>query len=317
VSLGRRLAKLTGPIERALWPHSPVILIYHRVAPTEGDIWGMTVDEDRFAEQIQALKRMREVVPLERLVAGDQEGLSGKPLAAVTFDDGYHDAYTAARPILERLDCPATVYVSSGLIDGKKEFWWDELARLFMETPQLPAHLTLTFGGAPETLQIPAKAEDRRGVCARVRRRLRALSPSEIDERISELCAWARSERTLRPGYRAMTGEEVGRLSKGLVTVGAHTLAHASLPVLSPRDQLAEMEQSRKACEGWTGGPVRHFAYPFGHYDGATLEAVSACGFSSSCATTPGVVRPWTDRRRLPRLSPGRMDGEALTRMLA
>lgn len=315
--MGRRFAKLVGPIEKALWPRSPVILIYHRVAPAKGDIWGMTVDEARFAEQIEALKLVREIVPLDRIVDGDGAKSSGRPLAAVTFDDGYHDAYTAARPILERLDCPATVYVASGLVDAKKEFWWDELARLFMEIPGLPESLTVTFGGAPETLQIPAEAKERRRVCARVRRRLRGLAPAEIDERIGELCAWAGTERALRPDYRAMTGEEVGELSRSLVTVGAHTIAHASLPVLSLEGQLAEMQTSRRACESWTGQPVRHFAYPFGHYDGRTLTAVSACGFASACATTPGVVRPWTDRRRLPRLSPGRMDGEALARMLA
>ena len=315
--MGRRLAKLVGPVERALWPRSPVILIYHRVAPTEGDIWGLAVDADRFAEQIEALKRVREVVPLDEIVDPGSARRSGRPLAAVTFDDGYHDAYTAARPILERFDCPATVYVASGLVDAKKEFWWDELARIFLELPSLPASLAVAFGGPAETLQVPADPAGRRGVCARVRRRLRGLAPSEIDERISELCAWAGTTRTLRPDNRAMTGEEVGKLSEGFVTIGAHTIAHASLPALSLADQQREMQASRSACEAWTGKPVRHFAYPFGHYDASSLKAVSAAGFVSSCATTPGVVRPWTDRRRLPRLSPGRRDGEALVRMLA
>jgi peptidoglycan/xylan/chitin deacetylase (PgdA/CDA1 family) len=315
--MGRRLAKLVGPIERALWPRSPVILIYHRVAPTEGDIWGLAVEPGRFAEQIEALKRVREVVPLDRIVDGGPAKRSGLPLAAVTFDDGYHDAYTAARPILERLDCPATVYVASGLVDAGREFWWDELARIFLELPSLPERLDAAFGGPAETLQIPADAAGRKRVCARVRRRLRGLAPAEIDERMSELCAWARTARTLRPERRAMTGEEVGKLSESLVTVGAHTIAHASLPALSLQEQEREMQESRKACEAWTGKPVRHFAYPFGHYDNASLKAVSASGFASSCATTPGVIRPWTDRRRLPRLSPGRMDGEAVMRMFA
>jgi peptidoglycan/xylan/chitin deacetylase (PgdA/CDA1 family) len=315
--MGRRLAKLVGPVERALWPHSPVILIYHRVAPTEGDIWGLAVDPGRFAEQIEALKRVREVAPLDRIVDADGAKSSGKPLAAVTFDDGYHDAYTAARPILERLGCPATVYVASGLVDAGKEFWWDELARIFIELPTLPASLTVAFGGPSETLQVPADADGRRRICARVRRRLRGLAPAEIDERMSQLCAWAGTARTLRSDYRAMTSEEVCKLSQSLVTVGAHTIAHASLPALPLPEQEREMQESRRACEAWTNKPVRHFAYPFGHYDTSCLEAVSASGFASACATTPGVVRPWTDRRRLPRLSPGRMDGEALMRMLA
>ncbi len=314
--MGRRLAKLIGPVERALWPGSPVILMYHRVADPALDIWGVSIEPERFTEQIQALMRVRQVVPLAEIVSGASRR-SDRPLAAVTFDDGYHDAYTAARPILERLDCPATVYVATGLVDGGKEFWWDELARIFMETERLPPNLSVDFGGPRATHQVPAIPEERRRLCARVRRRLRGLAPAEIDRRISELCAWAGTERTLRPDHRAMTSEEVGKLSQSVVTVGAHTIAHPSLPALSPEAQRAEMAESRRACEAWTGRQVKHFAYPFGHYDGASLKAAQACGFASACATTPGVVRPWTDRRRLPRLSPGRLDGEALTRMLA
>ena len=107
------------------------------------------------------------------------------------------------------------------------------------------------------------------------------------------------------------------RLSQGIVTIGAHTVHHPSLPSLPPEAQLAEIAESRRSCEAWTGKPVEHFAYPFGHYDGAGVKAVRAAGFRSACATTPGVVRPWTDRLRLPRITPGRMDGEALSRLLA
>ena len=94
-------------------------------------------------------------------------------------------------------------------------------------------------------------------------------------------------------------------------------MRHPSLPNLSPEAQLAEIAESRTACEAWTGKPAPHFAYPFGHYDRAGVKAVREAGFRSSCATTPGVVRPWTDPLRLPRITPGRMDGEALSRLLA
>src|SRR5690242_3145445 len=115
--MGRRLARLTGAIERKLWPGSPVILMYHRVIELEPDPWGMAVGPKRFAEQLEALASIRRIVPLGELIASVRDGVrSERPLAAVTFDDGYHDAFTVARPILQRLGCPATVYVSTGMV---------------------------------------------------------------------------------------------------------------------------------------------------------------------------------------------------------
>jgi len=317
--MGRRLAALLGRAERALWNRSPVILMYHRVAPCRDDLWGIAVEPDRFEEQIAALKRVRDVVPLDQLLDRSDRGRrSPRPLAAVTFDDGYHDAYDAALPILERHDCPATVYVATGLVGSDRGFWWDELARTLMASPAPgPRPLRLVIRGRPLAWVMPDDRKGRRRVCRQVRRRLRDLEPAEIDRHLDAICAWAGEKRRLHPDDRLMTAEELARLSNTPLAVGAHTVRHPSLPALDCQAQLAEITRSRQACEDWTGRPVEHFAYPFGHYDHSSVQLTRASGFRSAVATTPGVVRPWTDPLRLPRVDPGRMDGEALTRLLS
>ena len=316
--LGRRLAGMVGKAERVLWDRSPVILMYHRVAACADDPWGIAVDPVRFDEQMAALKRVRQVVPLDEVLAWQGHGRRGaRPLAAITFDDGYHDALTQALPILERHDCPATVFVVSGLVGSGRGFWWDELVRVLMSAPAGGAPLSLTTGGRTSTWRAPDHLQGRRRLCRQVRRRLRNLDPGEIDRQLDAICAWAGLSRWLDPGDRLLTGEEVARLSGSLVGIGAHTVRHPSLPALAPEAQLREMAESRSACEAWTGRPVEHFAYPFGHYDRSSLAAARAAGFRSACATTPGVVRPWSDPLRLARISPGRMDGEALGKLLS
>jgi peptidoglycan/xylan/chitin deacetylase (PgdA/CDA1 family) len=312
----RRLARVVGAVERRLWPGSPVILIYHRLGDPDRDIWGLVVSPERFAEQIEALQRVRRVVSLSELIARARDGRrSDPPLAAVTFDDGYHDAFTLARPILERLDCPATVFVAAGLVDSAREFWWDELEFIFLQAPALPPALPagLSANGRPNPL--PDRGA-RAGACHGLRRRFRDLAPEAIEAWLASLRAWAGVERPARQAYRAMTSAEIAGLNDGLVAVGAHSMTHPSLPRLSPERQRAEIADSRRRCETLTGGPVAHFAYPFGHYDAASIAAARAAGFAAACATTPGVVRPSTDPFALPRLAPGRMDGEALLRAL-
>ncbi len=315
---GRRLAGVLGRVERLLWDRSPVVLMYHRVAEPKDDLWGICVSPARFEEQLEALKRVREIAPLDQVLAWrDGDRRSGRPLAAITFDDGYHDASSQALPILQRHDCHATVYVVTGLVGADRGFWWDELVRLLLEAPAGRGPLQLEVGGAVVSWPIPDDGEGRRRACRQVRRRLRGLEPDDIDRQLDAVAAWAGLPRRLDPEDRLMSAEEVARLSGSLLQVGAHTARHPSLPSLTPAAQLSEMAESRRACEAWTGGPVEHFAYPFGHYDRASLEAARACGFRSAVATAPGVVRPWSDPFRLARLTPGRMDGEALSKLLS
>ena len=295
-----------------------MILMYHRVAPAADDLWGIAVEADRFAEQIEALKQVRQVASLDEVLAWMDHGKPGsKPLAAITFDDGYHDAFATALPILERLDCPATVFVATGLVGTDKAFWWDELVRLILSAPPSSPPLSLVFGHTSFAWPVADDLSERRKVCRRVRRRLRDLEPDHIEAHLDAISAWSGAPRGAPPHDRAMTPDEVHRLGQGPVTIGAHTVRHPSLPTLTPHAQLAEIAESRSACEAWTGKPVDHFAYPFGHYDRSSVLAARAAGFRSSCATTPGVVRPWTDPHRLPRIVPGVMDGEALTKLLS
>ena len=51
-------------------------------------------------------------------------GRSKQPFVCLTFDDGYHDNYTIALPLLKRLGIPFAVYVTTGFVDNKQPMWW-------------------------------------------------------------------------------------------------------------------------------------------------------------------------------------------------
>jgi peptidoglycan/xylan/chitin deacetylase (PgdA/CDA1 family) len=60
-----------------------------------------------------------------------REGLSFPPRSAViTFDDGYHNVYRNAWPILKSLNIPATIFIVTGHIGRKEPFPFDSWANL-------------------------------------------------------------------------------------------------------------------------------------------------------------------------------------------
>jgi len=317
--IGREIASAFGPAERRLWRKAPVILIYHRVDDPQADFWGITVGPDRFAEQIEALTTVRRVLPLGELAAAAASGRRyDRPLAAVTFDDGYHDVFDAARPILERFDCPATVFMVTDMVDAAREFWWDEVASIFLGTPQLPAELELDLGERTAQLRFAdGDPAPRIGACHGLRHFFLSLPSDDIESRLATLRAWAGVDRAARPSHRAMTSAEVAALGGGPIEVGAHTASHPVLTALDPASQRREIEASRAACEALTGRPAPYFAYPFGRYDRSAWRAVREAGFAGACATIPGPVLRTADPFLLPRFAPEQMDGEQLARALS
>src|SRR4051812_17387456 len=98
-----------------------LVLTYHRVTTLARDPLSMAVTPDRFAIHLRVLQEMAECVPLAEVGTRDRRTVS------ITLDDGYADSAEIAAPLLEQAGVPATLFVTSGVITGESEFWWDQL----------------------------------------------------------------------------------------------------------------------------------------------------------------------------------------------
>jgi peptidoglycan/xylan/chitin deacetylase (PgdA/CDA1 family) len=324
------LRKLNRVARRYIERDRPIIMMYHRVARVGYDPWELAVWPDRFAEQIEALAAWRRLVPLRWLAAELVRGRTPSKVAAVTFDDGYADVLAAAKPVLERHACPATVFLVTGAIGSTRAFWWDELSRMVFEPSSLPPELEIEIAGcvyrwraasrAPPAIVIgagdgPAAARER--LHAELWRRLRPLQPGRRQEVIARLGAWAGVEIETNSAHRPLTAEEVRRLAvPGFIDIGAHTVTHAALPLVDEPARRSEIQGSRAACEELIGEPIDAFAYPFGDVDDATAACVRDGGFLCACTTEAGRVSLRGDPMRVPRFGPGNWSGADLVRRL-
>lgn len=321
---------------------SAIILIYHRVADLETDPQILAVRPKNFAEQMAVLRSIGNPIPLTSLVDGIQNRKLVRKGILVTFDDGYADNLLNAKPVLERTETPATVFVASGYVESGQEYWWDELERLLLHPGKLPKDLTLHVGQAEWSWHLDgasAYSEDdrrrnigwtvkdapptaRHSLYLDLHRKIRPLAPGQRAKVLETLRAWAGTDSRGRETHRAMTAAEVRALAGGgLVEVGAHTVSHPMLSGVDAKTQNHEVAQSKVSLEEILGRRVTSFAYPYGavtDYNAESIAAVRRAGFKCACSNFPSRIRirPDNDSFQLPRILVRDWNGDEFARRL-
>jgi peptidoglycan/xylan/chitin deacetylase (PgdA/CDA1 family) len=100
------------------------ILLYHRIAD-DGD--PLAVAPRRFREQMDQLatEGFRVVGLAEALDLLDSGSLPSRTIG-LTFDDGFADVRDEALPVLASNGFRATVFITTGVTDGRRSFGWYE-----------------------------------------------------------------------------------------------------------------------------------------------------------------------------------------------
>ena len=150
MGIRKHLARVRSAMIRIAPPRpKPLILMYHRVAADPIDPWALAVMPSHFAEQVEVLRSTRLPLPLEEFVRRLEADKLPDNAVAVTFDDGYLDNLTNAKPLLSAAGVPATVFIATSYLG--EQFWWDELARLLLAR-EGPSSLRSRSATKPSTL---------------------------------------------------------------------------------------------------------------------------------------------------------------------
>ncbi len=133
---------------------------------------------------------------------------------------------------------------------------------------------------------------------------LRGLGYTATFFLVSELMGTSNTwmEREGYPSAHLMNWTSAKELLKHGFAVGSHSRTHPSLTQLDDTSISDEVEGSRRDFEDRLGAPIRHFAYPYGHYDDRVRNAVHRCGYTAACSTHSGFNNVTTDRYGLRRL---------------
>jgi peptidoglycan/xylan/chitin deacetylase (PgdA/CDA1 family) len=288
--------------------------MYHSVDDRSGrsDTWNLSVSPDNFAGQVEALVSERTVVPLEELARCVRAGRIPRKYASITFDDGYANNLIIAKPILERYNAPATLFLMTAATNTSG-FWWDRLERIVMDADFVPPMLYISL--LDRTLEVRAESGDRRQVFIAIWSRLRELDVGDRDTAIAYL-AGVLAGQPPDPALRPLTTDEVQRLKHGVFSIGAHTHSHPSLPRLGPTELMREIADSKAICESLLNRQITTFAYPFGDYDDRVRAAVAETGLTVACTTAHRSVQPDDDCLALPRMGVSNWTSDQFIRAL-
>lgn len=323
--LGRRLV-------RTVWrTPAPVILMYHRIAELPYDPWGLAVSPAHFADQLRSLGQSRQLVHMDRLADGLRQGsLTGNEVA-ITFDDGYADTLTIGKPLLERAEAPAIVFITTDRLGATREFWWDELAHMCfggdaavdaeLEIAGRPLHVSLPAGkaaGSIGPLGTRPPSGHRERTYLMLWQALRHLDDGGREaalQTLREQCGEPLAQAANLPMSRADVGTLV---AGGLIRVGGHSQSHLPLTALPADAKRHQIEACKRELEELTQGPVSGFAYPFGDRDEEAKALTRAAGYRWAVSTCEAELDARNcDLFDLPRLQAMNWTGPGLMQRLS
>jgi peptidoglycan/xylan/chitin deacetylase (PgdA/CDA1 family) len=332
-----RIVRLSRAVERAARRRSRrgVILLYHRVAGPRFDPLLLDVSPANFEAHLAVLRRETDVLSLAEFEARRRAGTLPPRASAVTFDDGYADNLHAAAPLLARHAVPATVFVTSGMVDAAGEFWWDDVERIAFTASALTAPVPIAGvawagdGDAPGAatparswnVEMSATPTARHSLYRALLGAVRPLAPGSQARAVAALRDWAGIAEDARPTHRAMTSRELVELAgRPGITIGAHTVTHPVLALLDEAAQREELSACRAALARTTGRSVDALAYPFGtraDVSRASTRAARLAGFDVAFANEPATAWRGSSRWRVPRILVRDWSAEEFARRLA
>ena len=320
-------------LKRYLQP-SAVVLMYHRIAAPESDVWDIAVSAPNFEEHLQLLKRKGNVIPLKEMVAGLTSGALKRNSIAITFDDGFVDNFSVARPLLEQYKLPATFFITTGNLGQEKEFWWDELEHLILFAEQLPPSFNATVGGELVALELGTEASlndalrmqhrqwrafvteppgARAALFLQLWQLLRPMPHAEQQQALNNIRQWAGVPPTVRHEYKSMTAAQLQQLaSNSLFDIGIHTVTHPALAYHSAPYQHKELVENKLHLEKLIERETKILAYPYGNYNELTLQLVKELNLMAALTTEEQRVTPQSNLYRVGRFQVKNWSGAVL-----
>jgi len=266
-----------------------LILCYHGVSTTDEHEWSdLYISQEHLRKRFNSIAELNcNVISLDDGVKKLYQGTLPERSIAITFDDGFHDFYHRAYPLLKEFNFPTTVYLTTYYSKFNKPVFDPMINYLLWKGRGETVHFQDLIPEITQT-ELPIDAVER---TAQFTYKIRAFTEANnytasdknqllkiIADRISinydELC----DQRTMC----LMNAKELASLDNSLIDIQLHTHRHRT-----PRDDAKfsnELKQNQEVISEIvpSAAKCRHFCYPSGDYDKMFIPVLQNQGIESA-----------------------------------
>ena len=290
-------------LARHVTRHGLRIICYHGFAVAEEYKYRSTlfIRDDFFRKRVEYLRRERyPILPLrdalDTLAAGQLPPCS----TVITMDDGWRGVYTVGLPIIQELEIPVTVYVTTYYVQNRMPVYTVTVSYLFWRAT--PRVVDLPRGIGSFDLECEAtKAEE-------VAQKFGAeMPPDERLEFLRELAAVLGvcfDEIERQHLFEVMDEQQLRGLAAAGVDIQLHSHRH-QWPLYDKKTVESEIAENRRLLQRAVSYPLEHFCYPSGVYGLHQAEWLAELGVKSATTIEPGLNYHDTSRFALRRLVDG------------
>ena len=280
-----------------------LILCYHGVARYDEHEWSpwLYITAERLRRRMQLLLEDRcNVLPLAEAARRLQSGTLPPRAVTITFDDGYHDFYFVAFPIIESFNFPVTLYLRTDYVEYNRPVFVPMCSYLLWKgRMQRTLHWPEVFPGefALDSAGQQGAADALRKFC--LSRNLSGAEKDELLGRLAQRLDIDYQELCRRRVMCLITTEEAKSLGTRGVDLEYHTHRHRTYR--RSERFVADLDDNRRRLETYSTNTPQHFCYPSGVHLPEHLEYLAAYGIRSATTCHRGLCTARNHPLLLPR----------------
>jgi|GEM_PF-2410777 len=251
-------------------PGSVRVLCFHGICDDDtAFINGRFMHESQFRVLIEALQKRCNIIHLDDFLAKRFEPTKLNIL--LTFDDGYQNNQDLVLPIIEKLNVPITLFVTS----REERPLWADLVDILQAKKVKLTEIEAVF---PEIARLSNHA---------IKQWIPTLSLDQIEQLTNLL--YSISEPHLadkKVFWELISRANLESLAKHpLVSIGNHSANHLDFTELTPHEMKAELDSCENYLESIGSKHPSIVAYPYGRHTTETANLLIEWGYHTQFIT--------------------------------
>lgn len=296
-------------IKKIKFNNKAIVLTYHRILPYKDRYKSFShnaimVDTENFNRQIHFLKNNFNILSYEDFSNSlTQQKSFVNSSCLITFDDGWHDNYVNAFPILKKHDIPALIFPATNYIETNDLFWQEAMGHGFYQLFKLNDDKAKKYLDNHDLLSLENETEDT--ILDNIRtyvRELKSLNYAEIDAIFDQL-------NNILGHIKFgdidcyLNWNEITTMSNSKIDFGSHACSHKILTRLNDQELFDELRLSKEILTKSINSEISSIAYPNGDFDERLEKYTNSAGYKVGFGTQFGAVSPYDNLLNIKRIN--------------